>query len=607
MGLRARIMLLTVGLAAVLSLVLTLVQLNSLMIISLRHTAEGAASTAHFVKSFVQDRAAEKVKDAPDPPTIQERIRLWRTVISQDADLPGLLSATLAQTGGIVEISVTGDHGLIIASSTPSRTGTALAHRLPYRSLLDLGPVDRFLAVLTAHVDYENRVELGVTGLKEPVFTIQVLVSSALLRGAILPELRRTMFASLPLILLALVAAWLVAQLAMWPIARISQALDRIASGELDAGDTMPTVKEYTSARDFAAVQEKLRVLSEQFRGAQQFKGSVELMLERLEEATFLFGPDGRLILCGEPAERLLRMNRSAMAGRSFDQLFPPELPLGQLVAGAITAQQGLRDVAVGRLLLSVDRLPGGSTLVRLRDAEGRRLVESQLNLSTRLAAINRLTGGVAHEIKNPLNSIALRLELLRNRVLPEVPSAKDEIDVIAQEITRLDRVVRTFLDFTRPLELKERQFDLAATARGLVELLRPELEQAGVSLELSGLEQKALLMGDEGLIKQAILNVLSNAQEAMKGGGVLSVRLEGTGEEYCLSISDSGGGIPRDLRDRVFQLYYSTKEKGSGIGLAMAFRAVQLHNGAIEVGGEEGRGASLTLRFPAQRSEATR
>jgi signal transduction histidine kinase len=267
-----------------------------------------------------------------------------------------------------------------------------------------------------------------------------------------------------------------------------------------------------------------------------------------------------------------------------------------------------LRNVPAGRLLLSVDRLPGGSTLVRLRDAEGRRLVESQLNLSTRLAAINRLTGGVAHEIKNPLNSIALRLELLRNRVLPEVPSAKDEIDVIAQEITRLDRVVRTFLDFTRPMELRERPFDLAATAKALVELMRPDLEKDGVRLELSGLDQEAPLLGDEGLIKQAVMNVLSNAQEAMSNGsgGVLSVTLDGNGDEYRLTIGDTGAGIPHELRDRIFQLYYSTKAKGSGIGLAMAFRAVQLHNGAIEVGGEEGRGAALTLRFPAQRSEAT-
>lgn len=244
--------------------------------------------------------------------------------------------------------------------------------------------------------------------------------------------------------------------------------------------------------------------------------------------------------------------------------------------------------------------------LLRIRDAEGRRIVESQLNLSTRLAAINRLTGGVAHEIKNPLNSIALRLELLRNRVLPEVPTAKDEIDVIAQEITRLDRVVRTFLDFTKPVDLSEKTFDLAQTTQGLVELIRPEMEQAGVELELSGLDQSAPLLGDEGLLKQAVMNILRNAQEAMNGGGRLGVQLARNGDEYRLTISDTGAGIPEALRERVFQLYYSTKATGNGIGLAMAFRAVQLHNGSIEVGGEEGKGATFTLRFPAQRAEAT-
>lgn len=605
MGLRARIMLLTLGLAAVLSLVLIMVQLNSLMMVSLRYTAERAGSTAHFVKTAVMDRAMEKASNELDPATVEGRIQLWRRVIAEDKDLPGLLSATLAQTQSIVEISVAGERGVVLASSTPAKTATTIAPRLPLKTLLELGPVDRFLAVLSTQVDYENRVHLGVAGLSEPVFTIQVLVSSALLRNTILPELQRTLIASTPLLLLSLVAAWLVAQLSLWPIGRISAALDRIASGEGDPADPERQTRDYSSAREFAAVQEKLRLLSEQFRGAQQFKGSVEAMLERLEEATFLFGPNGRLILSGEAGERLLRIDRSDMVGRSFDELFPPERPVGQLLAGAITAQQSLRDVSVGRLMLSVDRLPGGSTLVRLRDAEGRRIVESQLTLSNRLAAINRLTGGVAHEIKNPLNSIALRLELLKSRVLPEVPDAKSEIDVISQEITRLDRVVRTFLDFTRPVELRERPLDLAAAAKSLVELLKPELEQSGIRVEESGLEANAPMVGDEGLLKQAILNVLRNAREAMNGGGVLGVRLTRTEDEYRLAITDTGGGIPKDLRDRVFQLYYSTKDKGSGIGLAMAFRAVQLHNGTIEAGGEEGKGAEFVLRFPAQRTEA--
>lgn len=605
MGLRARIMLLTLGLAGVLSLVLIMVQLNSLMMVSLRHTAERAGSTAHFVKSAVMDRAMERASHEPEPLTVGERIRLWRRVIADDPELPGLLSATLAQTQSIVEISVAGESGVVLASSTPTKTTKAIAARLPLKALLELGPVDRFLAVLSTQVDYENRVDLGVSGLSEPVFTIQVLVSSALLRNTILPELSRTLIASTPLLLLSLVAAWLVAQLALWPIGRISAALDRIASGEGEAADPARQMREYSSAREFAAVQEKLRLLSEQFRGAQQFKGSVEAMLERLEEATFLFGPNGRLILCGEAGERLLRMDRRAMAGRPFDDLFPPERPVGQLLAGAITAQQSLRDVSVGRMMLSVDRLPGGSTLVRLRDAEGRRIVESQLTLSNRLAAINRLTGGVAHEIKNPLNSIALRLELLKNRVLPEVPDAKSEIDVISQEITRLDRVVRTFLDFTKPVELRERPFDLAEAAKSLIDLLRPELERSGIRVEEKGLRAPAPMVGDEGLLKQAILNILRNAREVMNGGGVLGVELARTEEEYRLAIRDTGGGIPKELRERVFQLYYSTKDKGSGIGLAMAFRAVQLHNGTIEAGGEEGKGAEFVLRFPAQRSEA--
>jgi hypothetical protein len=123
--------------------------------------------------------------------------------------------------------------------------------------------------------------------------------------------------------------------------------------------------------------------------------------------------------------------------------------------------------------------------------------------------------------------------------------------------------------------------------------------------VEEKGLHAAAPMVGDEGLLKQAILNILRNAREAMNGGGVLTVELKRTDDEYRLAIRDTGSGIPKDLRDRVFQLYYSTKDKGNGIGLAMAFRAVQLHNGTIEAGGDEGKGAEFVLRFPAQRSEA--
>jgi signal transduction histidine kinase len=603
-SLRARLLLLIVGMVATLSLVLLAIQINTLVSVWLNHSAERAASTSQFVKTYVTERATERAAAAvaagqPSPTTLADRVALWRTVITSDNELPELLNASLAQTRSIVEIAVAGERGRILACSNPAKAGSNISIRLPLRALLDLGPLDRFLQVLGGQVDYENRVELGVPGQKEPVFTIQVLVSSVLLRDAILPELQRTAWAFLPLFILAILISWVSAQLAMRPLAGISQTIDRISRGE--SGN--PEHPAQFSSRELATVQEKLRMLGEQFRGAQmgatQWRGSVERLLARLEEAIFLFDSNARVIVCGEAVERLLRLRRADIAGMSMNELFPDNLPVGAALAAAVSSRRQLSEALVGRLILNLDFLPDGAMLLRMRDAEGRQIVENQLNLSSRLAAINRLTGGVAHEIKNPLNSIALRLELLRSRVLPEVPEAAGELEVISQEITRLDRVVRTFLDFTRPVEVRTTELDFARIVTELVELVRPEFEQQSVQIETTGMDLAAPLRGDADLLKQALMNIMRNALEAMPNGGVLRVALRVENDETILDITDTGPGIPPEARERIFQLYYTTKQKGSGIGLAMTFRAVQLHNGGIEVGGEAGKGTTFRMRLP--------
>lgn len=602
MSLRARVMLMTIALVAAVALTLILVELHTLISVSLQHSSDRAHMTAQFVKRYVLDRAQQRSREAGHAATLEQRIAKWQDAVRSDSELPDLLASTLAQTRAIIEISIADGRGVILASSNPSRTGHLVQPRLPLKNLLELGPLDKFQAVLGSHIDYENRVELGVeipgNGQRgNVVFLIQVLVSSVLLRDAILPEVRRSALAALPLFLLAVAIASLTAQVALLPLKGISQTIDRIRSGESDP------VVEPPSSRELAAVQEKLRLLGEQFRGAQegatQLRSSVQQMIQGLEESLLLFDSQGRLVVSSEAAERLLGLSRAEISGIHIRDLFPPEGPAGGLLAPALLARTPLKETRAGRLLVSFDPLPQGASLLRLRDAEGRRIVEDQLNLNSRLAAISRLTGGVAHEIKNPLNSIALRLELLRSRVLPEVPEALPELDIIAQEIVRLDRVVRTFLDFTRPVQLQTEDVDLAALARRLLDLVRPEAEQHGVAIETGGLSRPVPLRGDSGLLQQALLNVLRNAIEAMPSGGKLSVTLDPAGPHSELVISDTGPGIPLAVREKVFDLYYTTKKNGTGIGLAMTYRAIQLHNGSIEIGGQPGSGAVVRIRLP--------
>ena len=234
----------------------------------------------------------------------------------------------------------------------------------------------------------------------------------------------------------------------------------------------------------------------------------------------------------------------------------------------------------------------------------------SQLDVATRLSAISRLTGGVAHEIKNPLNAIALRLELLRARLGGPDHELSGDIDVLSKEVLRLDRVVKTFLDFSRPMDVHLQEVDLAVLAREVTDLVTPQARLAKIDVEFSAPSDPALMRGDPDLLKQAILNLVTNAIDAMRSSGRLQVRIEKGGVEkgwiektddkLILEVADTGPGIPPELRAKVFQLYFTTKPEGSGIGLAMTYRAVQLHNGTISFKSEAGSGTTFRLEFPA-------
>jgi hypothetical protein len=611
MSLKARLTALMTGMVALAVLTLSLLQLHSVVGTWLRSVSDRAVFAGQVLKNYIRQRTADLPATRRRPPPTREELKqYWAAALEGDRELIEMISTTLVQARAIVEISVADPDGLVIASSNPERFRTAMVIRLPLQRLLELGPLDRIAAIFGGRLDYETRVELGFPDQPQPVFVIQVLVSSVLLRDAIRPEVTSTLAVSLLALLIATLLAWWAARLALRPLARISRQIDLIAQGDPAQGDELRP----SSSGEYAVVQEKLRLLGEQVRGARegvtQLRGSVEQLLERLEDAILMAGADGVVRIASPAAERMFGRPREEIVGRALTELLPPDSPAGCVLAAALDSGASLTDVPVDwvmagtptRLLLNANPLPGGAgCILRLRDVEGRQLLESQLNLSQRLSAINRLTGGVAHEIKNPLNSIALRLELLKSRFLPEAPQAKPEIDIIAQEITRLDRVVRTFLDFTRPLELQLREVDLAGLAQDVLAFMRPETERAGIEVGYSARVAPVRVRGDNDLLKQALMNIVRNAMEAMPRGGRMTVVVAHTGRDALVAVTDTGPGIAPDNRERIFQLYYSTKQDGSGIGLAMAYRAVQLHGGSIEVDSEPGQGATFRLRLPLQ------
>jgi signal transduction histidine kinase len=275
----------------------------------------------------------------------------------------------------------------------------------------------------------------------------------------------------------------------------------------------------------------------------------------------------------------------------------------------------------------SDQRLVGAMLISRNVQYLGR--VQSMLNYSRKLMALGRLSAGVAHEVKNPLNAMTIHLELLKQKLLgsarpgarqtaralaegqgpvtvaavgsPAVPTgALEHVKIIAAEIRRLDEVMQGFLKFTRSEDLKLQPISLGGLVTEVVRVVEPECRQGGVAVRVEGFEGLPSINGDPAMLRQALLNLSLNACQAMPDGGTLRVAARAIGQQQVeVVFEDTGVGIKPEHLGRIFDLYFTTRSGGSGIGLAMVYRAVQLHDGEIEVHSTEGRGTTFRLLFP--------
>src|ERR1019366_1196569 len=203
-------------------------------------------------------------------------------------------------------------------------------------------------------------------------------------------------------------------------------------------------------------------------------------------------------------------------------------------------------------------------------------------------------------------NSIALRLEMLRSSMGIETPDVDEQLAVLSSEVMRLDRVVRTFLDFNRPVDLNLELVDLVETVAEILSFIEPEAAARGIRTSFERPEGAISIEAGRDLLRQALVNIAVNAMEAVDKGGSVTARIEHTDDACVIVIADTGPGIPADQREKIFQLYYTTKPQGTGIGLAMAFRAVQLHGGTIEVKSEMGKGTEFRIVLPLAGSVRT-
>jgi signal transduction histidine kinase len=574
--------------------------------------------------------------DANDPTALRAAVL---DVLRHDEGLNGLISSVNRYAPTVFDVAVADRDGKALLSTDPTQDNVTLPQREDYALLQHAGVIATMRAVFGPPRNYNIVLPLERTvepGKKVPFLTIRVGIRTTFLRNVFAPWIWASLTFTGIAIISSLVVAALLANLALQPIEQISLRLDTLeqAGFDRDGEPEPPKPAELPPSRESPAwmrpatlirpstedtvvqVSDKIERIGRRMRNVEEvfsaLKENLDSIMANLQDGILLFTAEGRAALVSDSVERFLGIPRTRLFGGSIDRIFTLETKIGRLVRDAFengnTLDQEEVETETGRrvqvsldFVVDQDSAPGASlgALLTLHDLESVRELESELELSRRLAAIGRLTSGVGHEVKNPINAIVVHLELLRNKLSGPDARAMRHLEIIESEIQRLDRVVQTLVDFSRPVELQLKEQDLRRIVSGVLMLASAELETHNVRVSSHMPERPMITKVDADLIKQAILNVVLNGAQAMSQGGDLHVTLREDGRMAAIEISDSGSGIPDDIRAKIFDLYFTTRKDGSGIGLAMTYRIIQLHNGSIDVQSEQNIGSTFTLKLP--------
>jgi len=594
---------------AAVSLVYFALLLQQVLDQSQKRAQDIATSTFDQVKRALRDAEAQGWRPESNAPEDIRDYVAYALGASQGLQAQ-LQTAVVASS--IYEVSITDHEGRLLASTDKSLVGKFAMRRPPLTQLTQRGILHQIKVLAGPPGIYEYQYPFSIGG--EPCEAHVAVSSGLLLTNEILPIVRKLGTIVLLALVISTVLAAVVSRAALAPLARISEQLDRISAGQYDM--PVPEVKGFAGSGDeLGQVSRKISQVGQQLRGVHEIfstmRENMNSVMAGLEDGLLLFTRDARAVMVSPAAEKFLGAPAGQFLGRRVTDIFPIGHPLRDAlhlegdelreVAAEIELKttEGEKRVSVTVQGIQEDGERMGA-LLTLRDLDSIESINTQLQVSERLAALGRITAGVAHEVKNPLNSMRLWLENLKESLPEDSDSgAKQAVQVLDKEIDRLDAVVKRFLDFTRPMDVRLEPTQLAQLLGEVLEIAQPQMQKANIQVaRLLPIDVPEVYV-DRDLLKQAVLNLVLNAGESMPSGGQLRLVLSRRGEMAEISVGDTGKGIPPEHRQKIFQLFFTTRPGGSGIGLASTFRIVQLLNGSIDFTTEVGKGTTFRIELP--------
>jgi signal transduction histidine kinase len=563
--------------------------------------AQLTSNLAYLAANAIPDLSSTKV-DTTKPEAMRRAVAYY---LGTDRDLNNFLESVVGTWPIIYDAAIVDSNGKAILHTNPDLVGKPVPDRPDFQTVQNASFRRQFHMVYNPPTVYDVRIPLQLDGAH--FGNIRVGVSTVFLKNELTPRLRQAIIFSSIAILLSLLLAAGLSHLALGPLEQISRSLDSVTAGTVE-----PSADAEAGHDEYGLVSLKIAHLGRQMRDAKEIfsalKDNVDQIMGNLLDGLMLFTRDSRVVLVSASVERFLSRPRRELLGHRAREIFSRESEFGAMMLQAFERQSPITQREIEfpngkRVQISLDFIREKETqigaLLIMRDADSVRRIESEIEMSRRLSATGRITKGVAHEVKNPINAIVLHLQLLQGKLRQVDPDTRRHMDIIGSEIHRLDRVVQILVDFTRPRDLHLEETDLRRLLEDGVQLAGPDAARHGVIVTCELPPEPLMVKVDTDFIKQAVLNVVLNGVQSMPDGGNLTVSARREDDMVVTEIRDQGAGIPPDAQEKIFELYFTTKKEGTGIGLAQTYQILQWHYGSVDFETVEGEGTTFRLRLP--------